>query len=362
MEKLVYGVPYLEGKIKMKVLLPISYLNRNRGPGQAAVGLARGLSHFTDITILTYESQVDLNECYIVEKLKPPAISHIPYNSLKIRKFSTDKDIIYIPVSVGMISTTYLFNPLKKIVGGPNVNHNFERKILLDHFVTHAEHRRQEFIQGYNLSPNHVSAIGLPVESDIYHSERKDKEILQYKNEGFVNILFAGRLNVGKGSLNLTKAFYQLDEKYKAKLHFCGKGPQQDKIERYAKECENIEYHGFVSEERLADLYASVDIGCFPSPWEGFGLVYLECMASGTATIGVDTTGPKEIITHKEDGYLLEDNSVESIKGGLSELLEDDELRKKLSREGRKTATTDYSPKNIASKLYKIFQDVLNSK
>ncbi|MFW5928711.1 MAG: glycosyltransferase family 4 protein [Thermoplasmatota archaeon] len=356
---MVYHITLRNLEINMKVLLPISYFNRKRGPGQAAVGLARGLSHFTDVTILTYDSEVDLEEFKVYEDLKPPSIYHLPYNSLKIKKFSKDKDIIYLPVSVGIISTAYLTNPLKKMVGGPNVNHNFERKMLLDHFITHGEHRRQQFIEGHNLSPDKVSAIGLPVESDIYNPERNDKEILNYKKEGFINILYAGRLHEKKGSLNLTKAFNELSGKYDAKLHICGKGPQQEQIEKYAEKCNNIHYHGFVSDERLANLYASVDIGCFPSRWEGFGLVYLECMASETATIGVDTSGPKEIMTHRGDGYLLEDNSIGSIENGLTELIENEELRDKLARNGKNTALTDYSPKNIASKLYRIFQDVL---
>lgn len=46
----------------------------------------------------------------------------------------------------------------------------------------------------------------------------------------------------------------------------------------------------------LADLYNIADIGVFPTKFEAFGLVLLECLACGTPAIGTAAGGPLEFI------------------------------------------------------------------
>ncbi len=48
----------------------------------------------------------------------------------------------------------------------------------------------------------------------------------------------------------------------------------------------------------LAELYNIADIGVFPTKFEAFGLVLLECLACGTPAIGTAAGGPLEFIDH----------------------------------------------------------------
>jgi len=54
----------------------------------------------------------------------------------------------------------------------------------------------------------------------------------------------------------------------------------------------------------LAELFSASEVGMFPSYKEPFGMVFIECMACGTPTIGAKSGGPTEIITD-EIGCLI---------------------------------------------------------
>lgn len=54
----------------------------------------------------------------------------------------------------------------------------------------------------------------------------------------------------------------------------------------------------------LAKLYGAADIGVFPSFHEPMGMVFIECMACGTPTIGADSGGPRDFVS-PEVGALI---------------------------------------------------------
>merc|ERR1712203_1094620 len=47
----------------------------------------------------------------------------------------------------------------------------------------------------------------------------------------------------------------------------------------------------------LAELFSASELGMFPSYKEPFGMVFIECMACGTPTLGAKSGGPTEFIT-----------------------------------------------------------------
>ncbi len=68
-----------------------------------------------------------------------------------------------------------------------------------------------------------------------------------------------------------------------------------------------------------------------PSSYEGFGIVYLEGMGFGLPAIGTTAGAASEIITHGEDGYLIEPDDAMALANILSELLANRDLLLKLS-------------------------------
>jgi phosphatidylinositol alpha-mannosyltransferase len=70
-----------------------------------------------------------------------------------------------------------------------------------------------------------------------------------------------------------------------------------------------VTYHTGVSDSELASLYRRAWVCASPSTYEGFGLPYLEAMASGTAVVATPNPGSLEVLGDGDHGRLVEDAS-----------------------------------------------------
>jgi glycosyltransferase involved in cell wall biosynthesis len=71
----------------------------------------------------------------------------------------------------------------------------------------------------------------------------------------------------------------------------------------------------------LAELYNIADIGVFPTKFEAFGLVLLECLACGTPAIGTAAGGPIEFIDQTVGELVYDFESNEQFQEALGETI-----------------------------------------
>lgn len=140
-----------------------------------------------------------------------------------------------------------------------------------------------------------------------------------------------------------------------------GSGPKQKKLRKIAQELQvyqRIHFMGNVSEEekfrilRMSDLFVSTSIH------EGFGLVFLEAMASGLPVICYDHGGQTDIILDGETGFLIKLNDQQFFIEKCRRLIKDAGLRKKMSKEGLKRVEGFYIDR-CAERYEELFQKVL---
>jgi glycosyltransferase involved in cell wall biosynthesis len=95
-----------------------------------------------------------------------------------------------------------------------------------------------------------------------------------------------------------------------------------------------------------------------PSSYEGFGIVYLEGMCFGLPAIGTTAGAASEIITHGEDGYLIQPNDATALAHHLNQLTRDRELLVRLSlnavKRYRSQPKWDETARNIREFLYQM--------
>ena len=70
---------------------------------------------------------------------------------------------------------------------------------------------------------------------------------------------------------------------------------------------EGVRWYGRVTAEELANLYRRAWVFCLPSTYEGFGIPYIEAMASGTPVVATPNAGAKEITEHGRYGIISEE-------------------------------------------------------
>jgi glycosyltransferase involved in cell wall biosynthesis len=92
--------------------------------------------------------------------------------------------------------------------------------------------------------------------------------------------------------------------------------------------------------KKILEEMRSHDVLVFPSLFEGFGLVITEAMSQGTPVITTErTTGP-DLITHRENGWLVKAGSTEALVRQLEALVKNPEAVRTAGNEARKKAAT----------------------
>jgi GalNAc-alpha-(1->4)-GalNAc-alpha-(1->3)-diNAcBac-PP-undecaprenol alpha-1,4-N-acetyl-D-galactosaminyltransferase len=100
----------------------------------------------------------------------------------------------------------------------------------------------------------------------------------------------------------------------------------------------------------IQTLMCRSSIFTLSSRWEGLPMVLLEAMSQGMACVAFDCfTGPRELITNRLDGILIEDQNINQFVCGVKELIEDQDLRLNLGTKAIEKSK-NYLPENIMQK------------
>jgi alpha-1,3-rhamnosyl/mannosyltransferase len=89
---------------------------------------------------------------------------------------------------------------------------------------------------------------------------------------------------------------------------------------------------GYIDEADLATLYSAATCLVYPSIYEGFGLPILEAMASGTPVITSNLSSMPEV--GGQAAMLIDPSNQEQLRNALIEVLQDLDLRERLTTAG----------------------------
>lgn len=156
-------------------------------------------------------------------------------------------------------------------------------------------------------------------------SFRKD-----YNLEGKRVILFVSRL-VKEKETDTVVAVYNMFKETRDDVQFVitGDGPDKENMEAAMPDAI---FTGKQTGDTLAQIYASSDVFIFPSVTETFGNVVLESLASGTPVVAAKAGGPVNIVEDGKSGFLVTPKEQQEFYDRINEILEDDELRGRMSK------------------------------
>lgn len=164
-------------------------------------------------------------------------------------------------------------------------------------------------------------------------------------------IISVGRLSPEKGYLDLIEVYAGIVKEYPEwQLHIVGDGDERDNIQRaIEKYCLSgkVEMHGYQRKEYVNQLLEKSSIYLMTSYSESFGIVLIEAQSFGIPCIAFDSArGALEIICEQKNGYLIPNRNMSEMRRKLVELIEDEELRKKMGKNARKNSL-QYSAENV---------------
>ncbi len=113
-------------------------------------------------------------------------------------------------------------------------------------------------------------------------------------------------------------------------------------------------------QRNVSDWIAAMDICVHASYREPFGIVVLESMASGKATVATRPGGPEEIITNGVDGLLVPSGDAEQLAIAIQSLIEDPSLAASVAAAAKKRAA-DFTTAAYAANIGRALRGLVES-
>jgi len=171
-------------------------------------------------------------------------------------------------------------------------------------------------------------------------------------------ILFVGALQRRKNIVRLVEALEQLPRGWRLALagsHGFGAEEIRARIEASPRRSD-IQPLGYVTNLVLSDLYRRASIFAFPSLDEGFGMPLLDAMANGVPVLTSNVSAMPEVAG--DAALLVDPLDTDAIASGLSKLIDDSDLRARLTQTGLARAK-EFTWQTAVEKTWRVYEELL---
>jgi glycosyltransferase involved in cell wall biosynthesis len=199
------------------------------------------------------------------------------------------------------------------------------------------------------------------VTEDLCELSKESIEHPWFDNSAVPVVLAAGRLSKAKDYPTILEAVSLILKEKKVYFAILGEGEERKNLENIIQELgikNNVVLLGF--QKNPYKYMAKTTIFALSSVLEGFPTVLVEAMACGAPVVSTDCqAGPNEIIDNGKNGFLVPIKNPKALAQAILKLINDSDLRKKFSEEGKKRAQ-NFSAERSAKEYEKLFLELLN--
>lgn len=143
--------------------------------------------------------------------------------------------------------------------------------------ITVAQHVKNEVHQLYKIPLAKIHTVENCVDTDFFTPDFSKARSYKY------NILFVGRLELSKGLKKLLKLAQQIEKCVDFELYIAT--PDLQNVELFKNFTHTTVRHG-LNKNEMKCFYQNGDLMFFPSIYEGFGMITIECLSCGAPVIG----------------------------------------------------------------------------
>lgn len=230
-----------------------------------------------------------------------------------------------------------------------------------DYFVCYTERARKCLIkEGIDEGKIKVIKLGVDLTRFKKQGVRSKKQF---------TVLFAGRLVVEKGILDLYEAFKKAkSEKLKTKnnnlkLKIVGEGTLEGKLKKMIRRDSLIDSVSIErrSYEEMPKIYQKADIFIMPSKttktWEEqYGMALIEAFSSGLPIVAYNSGAIAENLN--DLGLLIKEGDIDALTQSINSLIKDADLRAKLGTMGRRRAERLFDCRKTARELLRLYESI----
>jgi len=232
---------------------------------------------------------------------------------------------------------------------------NADYAFLTSNEVAHVL-RGKGYTKGFRVLP-------LGVDPDIFCKKNVSFLKKKLKLKDFV-IGFIGKIDRQKGILDLIEAASQIRENFQ--LLIIGNGNLREEAEHLVKLLglqQRTTIIDAVPHSQVPDYLNCMDLLVFPSITlphvkEQFGRVLIEAMACQVPVLG-SNSGEIPVIL-KDTGIVFKERDLEDLKNKLVPLIKDNNLRKRIVKNGYQKVIKNFTWQIIAEKQYQVYGKLMN--
>lgn len=225
-----------------------------------------------------------------------------------------------------------------------------------DRIITVSSQTKDEIVDHLKIPHEKIDVVNIGIDDGFIPLPTKKQDVF--------TVGYLGAFTLRKRIDYLIKAFYLLKKEHpdiKVKLAICGKKKlEYENLMKLVKELcleDDVEFRGFIPQEKLVETYNSFDIFALTSEWEGFCIPIIEAQSCRVPVV------------IREDAHIPKETSVCCVKAGSEEdmaeniyqLLIDYNLREEVMNKG-----LDYSKKftweKTVDETLKVYEGLLSEK
>jgi len=187
-----------------------------------------------------------------------------------------------------------------------------------------SRHTRRRLLQWVGIEPARVKVLPNTVEQRFQPGPKPDDLLERHAARGKTVLMTVSRLAASeryKGHDRVIRSLPRVLSEHPDTIYLVvGDGDDRPRLEALAAQCgvtERVRFVGQVPRDELPDYFRLADVFVMPSTGEGFGIVFLEAMATGIRVIGGNRDGSVDALCDGALGTLVEPEDGEELASAI---------------------------------------------